>query len=64
MFSIQDKPYNDHGAFCSRPTPNDTVASMRIGSVIGAIIGGMLAGMVPASVLKFALEVTLNISAF
>lgn len=56
--------YIDRGAFRDYASLTNTVAPMGVGSVLGAISGGMLAGVVPAQVLKFALGVILNISAF
>lgn len=51
------------GAY-ERRSLTETVASMGIGSVIGAVIGGLLVGVIPAAVLKVALGIILNASAF
>lgn len=56
--------YFRRGALSERTAWESTIAPMGIGSVIGALIGGMLAGIVPASILKIALGIILNISAF
>lgn len=56
--------YFRRGALSDRTAWKSTIAPMGVGSVIGALIGGMLAGIVPASILKIALGIILNISAF
>jgi len=56
--------YASRGAFAERRTALETIVPMSLGSVIGAIAGGLLVGVIPAAVLKVALGVILNISAF
>jgi uncharacterized protein len=56
--------YAKFGVFAERKVLVNTVAPMGVGSVIGAIIGGMLIGTIPSTVLKIALGLILNISAF
>lgn len=56
--------YFRRGALSDRTAWKSTITPMGIGSVIGALIGGMLAGIVSAPILKIALGIILNISAF
>lgn len=56
--------YATVGAYRSRRDWTETIAPMSAGSVVGAIIGGALVGLVPVPLLKLALGVILNVSAF
>lgn len=56
--------YALRGAYAERSAMMGTVAPMGVGSIIGAILGALLAGLFPPAVLKIALGVILNISAF
>lgn len=56
--------YWSKGAFSERRDFNETILPMSFGSIIGAVIGGALVGVIADAVLKVALGIILNVSAW
>jgi uncharacterized membrane protein YfcA len=49
--------------FADRQALAETIAAMRVGSLIGAVAGGMLVGSIRAAPLKIVLGLIVNVSA-